>query len=304
MTTLRERRFRAGAVEINYAEGPENGPPFVHLHGGAGRWQGGEALLNLLASSWHVYAPDLRGHGRSGRVAGRYALTDFVLDTVTFLREVVRDPSVLYGHSLGGEVAVMAAASDPRLVRALIVGDAPLSIEDHPTEVPAHREQNALWHQLAGRPTDEILAALKEMPVIVRGQPEPVPARIAFGERSSWFEYQATSLHLLDPDVLAAVLAGPAVMLAGYEPELLLPANTCPTLLLQADPAGGGVLRDDDVALGLRLLSRGHHVRLTGVGHELHGPAQQARLVHNAIAPFLGAVVQSRPNHRHTGLLT
>src|SRR5262245_31681431 len=125
---LTERQAQTGEVSINYAEGPPNGRPVVVLHGGAARWQYGEALLRLLAERWHVYAPELRGHGHSGHVAGRYSLRDYARDIAAFLAEVVREPAVLYGHSLGGEIAVMVAAEHPTLVRALIVGDAPLTI--------------------------------------------------------------------------------------------------------------------------------------------------------------------------------
>ena len=287
---LRERRFQTGIVEINYTEGPSNGPPLVVLHGGAARWQGGETLLRQLAERWRVFGPDFRGHGRSGRVQGRYRLRDYVQDTAAFLREIVREPSVLYGHSLGGEVAVMAAAEHPGLVRALIVGDAPLSIEVHPTEEANHRAMNVLWHRLAGRPVGEIVPALKAMPIPVPGAAPPVPAREVMGEESPWFAYQATNLHLLDPGMLGAVLEGPDVMLAGYDPEILLPKIACPVLLLQADPARGGLLRDEEVARGLRLLPRGSHVRLTGIGHELHGPPSQVPAVLEAITPFLDSV--------------
>jgi pimeloyl-ACP methyl ester carboxylesterase len=114
---LRERRFDTGVIEINYAEGPPNRPSLVVLHGGAARWQGGETVLAHLAERWHVYGPDLRGHGRSGRVTGRYCLRDYVEDMAALLRAGVRKPAVLYGHSLGGEATVMLAAEHPSLVR-------------------------------------------------------------------------------------------------------------------------------------------------------------------------------------------
>ena len=287
---LEERRVHTSVVEINYAEGPPNGPPLVVLHGGAARWQGGEELLRRLAEGWHVFGPDFRGHGRSGRVAGRYGLRDYVQDTAAFLRAVVRKPAVLYGHSLGGEVAVMVAAQHPELIRAMIVGDAPLSIEDHPTEEASHRAMNDRWHGLAGRPVEEIVPALKATPMLVTGQTEPRPAREVLGEEHSWFAYQAMNLHLLDPYMLAAVLEGPAAMLDGYDPEILLPTIVCPVLLLQADPAKGGLLRDDEVTRALRLLCRGSHVLLTGIGHELHGPTDQVPAVLAALTPFLESV--------------
>lgn len=287
---LQVRRFHTGVVEINYAEGPPNGPPLVVLHGGAARWQGGEELLRRLAEHWHVFGPDFRGHGRSGQAAGRYGLGDYVQDTAAFLREVVREPAVLFGHSLGGEVAVMVAAQLPDLIRAVIVGDAPLSIEDHPTEEASHRAMNERWHGLAGRPIEEIVLALKATPIVVPGQTEPRPAREILGEEHAWFAYQATNLHLLDPDMLAAVLEGPATMLEGYDPEVLFQTIVCPVLLLQADPARGGLLRDNEVTRALRLLPHGRHVRLTGIGHELHGPSEQVPAVLAAITPFLDSV--------------
>jgi pimeloyl-ACP methyl ester carboxylesterase len=107
-----------------------------------------------------------------------------------------------------------------------------------------------------------------------------------FGEDSPWFLFQAENLHLLDPGMLDTVLAGPETLLEGYDGERLLPAISCPVLILQADPTRGG-MPDEDVEAALRLLPRGHHVRLEGIGHELHGPPGQEQEVLRAITPFL-----------------
>ena len=119
LSVLTERQALIGGLVVNYVEGPPNGPPFVVLHGGGARWQYGETLVRLLAERWHVIAPDLRGHGRSGHVAGRYTLRDYAGDVAAFLQALAPEPAILYGHSLGGEVAVMVAAEHPALVRAL-----------------------------------------------------------------------------------------------------------------------------------------------------------------------------------------
>jgi pimeloyl-ACP methyl ester carboxylesterase len=292
---LSERRFHTGTVELNYGEGPPNGPPFVILHGGAGSWHYADDLIALLVARWHVYAPDFRGHGLSGRVPGRYNLRDYAADTAAFLAGVVREPAVVYGHSLGGEVAIMAAAMQPGLFRAVIHGDVQFSRDDHPPKADEdnlqyklHLAQNELWHRLAGRPAAEIAGALRDMPVFVPGIEEPVRAGDAFGEDNPWFEFQAMNLHRLDPGMLAAVRIGRAVMREGYDPETLLPAISCPVLILQADPAAGGALSDEEVEKGLRLLPRATHVRLEGIGHELHG--LHAQRVLDAIGPFLESV--------------
>jgi pimeloyl-ACP methyl ester carboxylesterase len=220
-------------------------------------------------------------------VPGAYQLADYVLDNAAFLEAVVGDPAVVYGHSLGGEVGVMLAARDPRFVRALIVGDAPLSRRDHATEEPTHRAQNELWHRLVGRPVDEIARALRETPVLESRTRRRTTARELMGEDNPWFEHQAVSLHQLDPDMLAAVLAGPEAMLVGYDPEVLLPAITCPVQLLQADPRQQNALPDADVELALRLLPRVSHVRLEGIGHPLHGAPGMTPRILAAMEPFL-----------------
>jgi pimeloyl-ACP methyl ester carboxylesterase len=287
MTVLQERQFDTGAVVLNYAEGPPAGRPFVVLHGGSARWQHGQELVEAMATAWHVFAPDLRGHGKSGHVPGHYLLRHYVPDIAVFLEQVVRDQAIVYGHSLGGEVAVMLAAHHPDLPRALIVGDAPLAIKNHGTETRVQNTQNELWHSLAGRPEAEIAAALRQSPIQLPGETELRTVGDVLGPDHFWFAHQATSLHQLDPDMLAAVLAGPEVMLRGYDPQVLLPKITCPVLLLQADPAIDNVLPDDQVALAMRLLPNATHLQLKGTGHPLHAPPGGTELVMRAIAPFL-----------------
>lgn len=35
---ITEKTFHTGAIELNYAEGAENGPAFALLHGGSANW--------------------------------------------------------------------------------------------------------------------------------------------------------------------------------------------------------------------------------------------------------------------------
>ena len=286
---LQERRRDLGPVELNYAEGPASGPPLVVLHGGSARWQYGERLLRLLEPRWHVYAVDLRGHGRSGWVPGHYRLRDYAADIAAFLREVVREPAALYGHSLGGQVALLAAANHPEGVRAVIVGDSPLSAATSPTREAGHRAMLHYWHDLAAsdRTPDEIAAALRAMPLASPDTTSTVPAEQILGPDSPWFDFMAICLHQLDPDTLAAVLADPAITMAGYDMPTLLPALRRPVLLLRADPAAGGLLTDTEVSQALTLLPHGQHQCLSGIGHPLHSTHPEA--IRDAIETFLGS---------------
>jgi pimeloyl-ACP methyl ester carboxylesterase len=90
------------SVQLNYAEGPPNGPPLVLLHGLGRRWQVFLPVIPALSLRWHIFAPDLRGHGKSSRVARGYHGPEYAEDIHGLLRERVGAPAVLFGHSLGG----------------------------------------------------------------------------------------------------------------------------------------------------------------------------------------------------------
>ena len=70
---LVEKRFDTGEVVLNYAEGPDNGPPIIFLHGFGEYWQGFIPLLSTISQRYHVYAVDLRGHGKSSKTRSRAA---------------------------------------------------------------------------------------------------------------------------------------------------------------------------------------------------------------------------------------
>ena len=124
---LVERTFDAGevrlGVQLNYAEGPAHGPPLVLLHGLGRRWQVFLPVIPALSLRWHIFAPDLRGHGKSSHVARGYRGPQYAEDIARLLRERISSPAVLFGHSLGGMLGMWVAAHHPELVRALILGD-------------------------------------------------------------------------------------------------------------------------------------------------------------------------------------
>jgi pimeloyl-ACP methyl ester carboxylesterase len=107
------------AAEWNAGSGH---PPIVLLHGLANRWQAMAPLVPELSRSWHVLAPDLRGHGSSPR-AERYTVRLCSADVAALMASRGLAPVVIYGHSLGGLVGLELAARWPSAVRAVIVGD-------------------------------------------------------------------------------------------------------------------------------------------------------------------------------------
>jgi len=123
---FREHFSNANGVQINFAQVPSSGCPVVLLHGVTSEWQSFLPLVPELARINYVYALDLRGHGRSSRVANGYRLMDYAQDTYHFLHRQVAQPAIVYGHSLGGLIAIAVAAQSPMNVIGLILGEPPL----------------------------------------------------------------------------------------------------------------------------------------------------------------------------------
>lgn len=86
-------------------------PPLVLIHGAAnssGVWAFWQTLL--AERGWPSYALDLRGHGGSGPAdLSTTTMEDYADDACRVLHELQR-PAVVAGWSMGGLVAMMAAA--------------------------------------------------------------------------------------------------------------------------------------------------------------------------------------------------
>jgi pimeloyl-ACP methyl ester carboxylesterase len=278
---FRQQHFDAGTVQISYAEGPQTGKPFVFLHGGAEGGRSGYAFLAMLSPHWHVYAPDLRGHGGSGRVAGQYRIQDYVPDISAFLQEVVQAPAVVMGHSLGANVGIMLAALHPHLVHALIVCDSPPFKHVAPPHASQLPKIVARCRELAasGQTAAQMVAALRE---IAAGYAHDV-----FGKHDDWLTLQAENLCHVDPAVVTCI-EDVERMNQGYDAAVLLPAIRCPVLFLQADAAAGGLTTDEEIERALQLLPEGRRVFLKGVSHATY--KDQPELVLQAISTFLSTL--------------
>jgi pimeloyl-ACP methyl ester carboxylesterase len=268
---LTEKTFQTGTIELNYAEGPDQGPPVVLLHGGSADWHDFEDLGRLLRAHWHVYIPDLRGHGKSGRVPWGYSMREYAADIGAFLQQV-SGPAALCGHSLGGVIAVTTASLYPGQIRALLVSDAPLDEVSWQAAMskPSHREMQQNLRALSGGTytKEEVIARLKTIPGDAPGSEGQVQTLgDLYPDGDPFYEYMARRLLGHDPDVLGMLLEDYRAVAAGYEMEKTLPAIQCPVLLMQADPTAGGALSDEEVARAMTMLKHGVHVKLTGLSH-------------------------------------
>ncbi|MFH9001653.1 alpha/beta fold hydrolase [Streptomyces afghaniensis] len=132
------RTVRANGITQAYRVwGPTDAPPVVLLHArGADGADWAEIAPELAAGPRRVYAPDLRGHGRSDWPGG-YAYEAMRDDVLAFLAALGIARADVVGHSLGGAVACLLAQHSPRLVRRLVLEDVPAPIPLDPPRPPA-----------------------------------------------------------------------------------------------------------------------------------------------------------------------
>lgn len=132
MDEFEEIRFNTGEIEINYVVGPKNGPSLVLLPGQGTDSKSYRKVLSPLSERFHVYAVDIRGHGKSDWATGDYTFTSIGRDMTAFLEGVVKEPAIISGNSSGGLIALWLAANRPSLVKGIILEDPPLFSAEWP----------------------------------------------------------------------------------------------------------------------------------------------------------------------------
>lgn len=289
MRDYEQRSFRTDAVEINFAEGPNNGVPLVLLHGGSSRWQWWKWVIDALAERTHVFAPDLRGHGRSTWTPGHYRLFDYAADIESLLEAVVRVPAVLLGHSLGGAVALIVAAERPDLVSCVINEDGPLSADSARQAILPTRPTLLSMRELAGStlPPGQLKQRVADLPTEHDGQivrfRDLVPE-----EEVAW---AAETLRQHDPAMLDAVIEFEE-MHAGYD-ESVLQRIECPVVIFRADPDRGSAITRESLQRALNVLSDARSITFTGSGHSIHIEASD-RFVEEVLS-----AIATLPTNKH-----
>ena len=259
---LTENSFDTGTLTINYAESTDNGHPFVFLHGGTARWQKLTPLYTELERHWHVYACDMRGHGKSDR-ADAYRAVDFSTDTTAFIKNHIRAPVVLLGHSGGAIAPLGTAAQIPELIRALIVLDPPIYLREESIQ------SNYVYNIFAG-----MYSFLTHQRTSHDVFPELFPDMDEAG-----IQYLEESLQQVDPEFVRVLIEDR--YFEDLDAQSILKKVTCPTLLLYGEIERGGVVRESDVEFMLAHIRCGTAIQIKDAGHLLHvdQPARVLELI-------------------------
>ena len=217
-------------------DGSPHATKLLMLHGLSGISTSYDEVVEQLALDADVFRIDLRGHGRSDRAAETYLVPYYTADVVAFIEEVIGEPVVLAGHSLGGVITHHITATRPDLVRSALCEDPPLYFCDQAlfeqsvfAQIFPALEAAMRAAQAAGQPRAyfEAMVADAVMPWGRAG--DSMSARA--------LQSRVDAMMLADPDVWVPAIHGGA--LSGYDPNAQI---SKPMIILQADPQMGPAL--------------------------------------------------------------
>jgi pimeloyl-ACP methyl ester carboxylesterase len=117
-----ESRIAVNDVELCLFEWPGEGPPIVLVHATGFHARCWDQVVAHLPGR-HVYAVDMRGHGRSSKPEPPYPWSLFGDDLAALAGALALRGATGVGHSMGGHSVVLAAANTPAAFANLLLVD-------------------------------------------------------------------------------------------------------------------------------------------------------------------------------------
>jgi pimeloyl-ACP methyl ester carboxylesterase len=295
---FQELSFTTNGVTLNYVLGPDNGLPLLLIPGQMESWQGYKCVLPELSKRFHVFVPDLRGHGKSTWTPGQYSYNICGDDLKRFIQEVIQKPTLVAGLSSGGVLAIWLAAYASKDVLAIISEDPPIfsSIWPRIQDEKFMTRNFKLAVDILGVPGKrDVERYLSEVGIPVEGKSEllKIPSFIIksmfFMDRlnravrpdspydTPFLPYNMRAgnkfLSEYDTDFSRATIEGD--LSRDFCPEDALKRVKCPMLLLRADAYRHetwglvGAMDDKDLERVVSLVENLQCVQISGA-HEIH----------------------------------
>jgi pimeloyl-ACP methyl ester carboxylesterase len=119
-------RWGAGEMSVMDFGDAKRPVDLVFVHANSFNAATYRTLLAPLSASLRIWAPDLRGHGRTTLptpTAGRWSWADHRDDLTALIDAIDGPPVVMSGHSMGGTASALAAAERRDQVSGLVLLD-------------------------------------------------------------------------------------------------------------------------------------------------------------------------------------
>jgi len=123
-----ERFIEAGGVRLHYLDyGTAGRTPMLYLHGGAVNAHWFDFVAAGFTADYHVRALDQRGHGDSAWAdPPDYSYERYAADVAEVVAKLDLRDFVMVGHSMGGLVSLVYAATYPGRVKKIVIVDSTL----------------------------------------------------------------------------------------------------------------------------------------------------------------------------------
>jgi pimeloyl-ACP methyl ester carboxylesterase len=257
------------------------GPPLVLLHGLSANATSWAPVIDRFGDQLGPYALDFRGHGRSARTPGRYRLDDYVED-VDRLLQLIGEPAVVVGHSLGAVAAAALAQDEHPLVAGVFLEDPPLYL----VEPDAFANSTFARGFTVLREHIERLQAegapVRKYRDLLAGSPHPAGDRLGDHLHDDALWSRAQALSQVDPEAITAVLDG--TTFGTYQPDRPL---RCPAMVVRADAAYDPGFPPEHADRLLRSSPHAMVVAMPGAGHNVRGDRATRRRYLDALGGFL-----------------
>jgi haloacetate dehalogenase len=115
-------RLTANGLDQHYVTAGQ-GPPVILLHGFPEFWYAWRHQIPVLAQSYTVIAPDLRGYGYTEKPNTGYDKRTMAADIRALMAALGHDRAAVIGHDRGARVALRLAKDHPDFVERLAVLD-------------------------------------------------------------------------------------------------------------------------------------------------------------------------------------
>jgi sigma-B regulation protein RsbQ len=110
----------ADGVKIAYDIRGKGDTALVFLHGWCGDRAFWKDQVNVFAPDYRVVAVDQAGHSKSGKDRKNWTVASLAEDVEGLVKELKLKRVILVGHSMGGQVSLMAAKRMPGIVVGVI----------------------------------------------------------------------------------------------------------------------------------------------------------------------------------------
>jgi len=225
----------------------------VLLHGVTDNGLCWARVAGALAKDYDLIMPDARGHGLSDAPETGYGVDDRAADVAGLIDELKLDRPMLFGHSMGAETAISAAALYPEKIRGVILEDPPWP--------------GRFWGSTSEEKTERMSMMRAE---IEQNRQKTLETLIeqARKDNPDWHSDElgpwAEAKQQVSPNIASRVLA-PRRRWSDYVRQA-----QCPILLITADPDRGSLVTAKTVEEAAMYWKDGRAVHIPNAGHCIH----------------------------------